>query len=326
MNIVLAADNNYAPLLGIAMFSILKNNNNTQINFYILDMDISEKNKNLILKYEEEYNCNINFVNTKEIHEYIKNTVKSKVRSLSTFYRIFLPTLLPTHVNKVIYMDCDSLITASLKDLWEINMDGYDIAGVIDILDDENKILIGLKKDDYYFNAGMLLINLKKWRDENKEKAMIDFINKYKGKVRYHDQGIINGVCVAKKILHPKYNVLTPFLVLSKQQILHYHKLTDYYYSQKEIEEAKKHPVFCHFTPYLTDRPWVKGNKHPLKKLYYKYADKTPWKNIQFNNPSQTLESWVKWLFYLLPYPIFIFILRKLQAFKPKTWLKKFFK
>jgi lipopolysaccharide biosynthesis glycosyltransferase len=87
--------------------------------------------------------------------------------------------------------------------------------------------------------AGMLVINLRQWREDNMEQQMMNFINKHGGKVVYHDQGTINGVCLKKKILHPKFNAMTPFFVLDRNQILDYHNLEDYY-SAKKLKEAKK--------------------------------------------------------------------------------------
>lgn len=329
MNIVFSADDNYAPFLGIAIFSILESNHHNEedeykkpIDFYILDMNISKKNKTLIDEVVLKYNCQINYLDTKEIHDYLENKVKLAVRSLATYYRLFLPTLLPQSINKVIYMDCDSIINGSLKELWEEDVDGFDIAGVLDVISVDKKIRVGLNPTDAYVNAGMLLINLKRWRAANMEKKMMSFINKYDGKVFYHDQGTINGVCLKKKIIHPKFNAMTPFFVLNRNQIMDYHGLDDFY-SNQQLKEVKSNPVFCHLTPYFTDRPWVKGNHHPLTKLYRSYQKQTPWNNIQFTQPSKTLEPWVKFLFWLAPYWVFIGTLRFLKWFRLKTWLRQ---
>ncbi len=329
MNIVFSSDDNYAPFLGIAIISLLESNNRNEekrykepIVFYILDMNISKRNKTLIDKIVHQHNCQINYLDTIEIHDYLENKVKLAVRSLATYYRLFLPTLLPQNINKVIYMDCDSIINSSLKELWEEDVEGYDIAGVLDVISVDKKMSVGLNPTDSYVNAGMLLINLKQWRSVNMEQQMMNFINMHDGKVIYHDQGTINGVCLKKKVIHPKFNAMTPIFVLNRRQILDYHSLDDYY-SDIELKEAKSNPIFCHLTPYFTDRPWVKGNHHPLTKLYNSYQKQTPWKNVQFTKPSKTLEPWVKWLFWLAPYRVFIRTLRFLQWFRLKTWLRQ---
>ena len=62
------------------------------------------------------------------------------------------------------------------------------------------------------------------------------------------------------------------------ESIKHYYGITNYY-SQNDINEAKKNPVFVHFTPSFSKRPWVVGCKHPLKGIYKEYLLKTPFKN-----------------------------------------------
>lgn len=329
MHVVFSSDDNYTPLLGVAIYSLLENNKTVaqasiadKIVIYIMDMDITAKNKKAINAIVAEYNSEIHYLDMKEIHDYLENNIKLEVRSLATWYRLFLPTLLPKSVKKVIYMDCDVLITGSLADLWNTNMEGYDIAGVLDLVSLENKLNVGLTENDPYVNAGMLVINLEKWRADDMEGQMINFIKKHNGKVVYHDQGTINGVCLQKKLVHPKFNAMTPFFVMTKKQLLHYHKLNTYL-SEEELLEAKKYPAFCHFTPYLVDRPWVKGNFHPLRKLYKRIQNKTIWKGIQFTKPSKTLEPWVKWMFRVLPYWIFINILKFLQWFRIRTWIRQ---
>jgi len=329
MNIIFSSDNNYVPLLGVAIYSLFENNKEylhksdpNKINVFIMDMDISKKSIATLNSIASCYNSEITYLNTKEIHKYLQNTIKLNVRSLATYYRLFLPSLLPKNIDKVIYMDCDSIINAPIHELWNINMEGYDIAGVLDLVAKEHKVNVGLTEKDPYVNAGMLVINLAKWRTDNMEQQMINFIKKHKGKVAYHDQGTINGVCLQKKIIHPKYNAMTPIFVMTYRQILHYHSLTSYG-SKKELIEAKENPIFVHFTPYLTDRPWVKGNFHPLRKLYKEVQSKTPWKGVQFDKPSKTLEPWVRWLFKILPYWLFIGILRFLQWFRIKTCIRK---
>lgn len=324
MNIVLCSDNNYAPLMGVSIYSILKENAKlTQnINFFILDSKISQVNKQKLNRLIKLFNSNIFYIDTEKIHFFIEESISVPVKSISTYYRVFLCTLLPKDVDKLIYFDCDSLICNGLEELWNIDIEDFHIAGVVDVIPEQNKTLIGLKNTDYYFNAGMLLINLKRWREENLENKMIEFVNFYKGAVRYHDQGIINGVCTKKKVLNPKFNVLTPFLTMNKKQIIHYHKLKNYYYSDDEIKESKLHPVFIHFVPFLTDRPWVKGNLHPLRKKYNKVLAETEWKGLRFKQRSKTIETYVKWMYKLLPYFVFINTLEILRKFKIRTWVR----
>lgn len=328
MNLLFISDDNYAPYLGVAIASTLQYNIGqnsypyNKINIYLMDRDISSTNKDKIDSIVTGYGANIQYIETKETHDYLKSLIKSDVKSMSVYYRLFLETLLPTDVKKLIYLDCDSFIKAPLTDLWNINMEDYDIAGVMDVIKNEHKTAIGLQPHDIYLNAGMLLINLSRWRAQSMEQKFTEFINLNNGKVRYHDQGTINAVCKSKMVIHPSFNAMTPFFVLSYKHLCHYHSLKKYY-SKVEITEARKNPIFIHFTPHLVDRPWSKGNYHPLRKEYIKFMDDGPWKGTPLLEPSKIIEPWVKKLFYYLPYSLFIISLRFLQWFRIKTWIKK---
>lgn len=329
MNIVFASDDNYAPFLGIAIYSLFESNTSDiqnsyadRIHIYVMDMNISVDNKRKIEKTISGFNAEIIYLDTSAIHKYLEDNITVNVRSLATYYRLFLPSLLPDSVEKIIYFDCDSLFTSSLTELWNVNVEGYDIAGVLDVTSANKKIKVGLSPDMPYVNAGMLLINLIKWREDGKEKQMIDFIIKYNGNVCYHDQGTINGVCLNKKILHPKFNAMTPFFVMNASQIKKYHKISTFY-SETELKEARVNPVFCHLTPYLVDRPWIEGNFHPLKKKYRNLQEKTPWPNLVISKGNTNLEPWVKNLFHLLPPSIFIYSLNGLKKIRVRTWFNK---
>jgi lipopolysaccharide biosynthesis glycosyltransferase len=115
-----------------------------------MDMNISSKNKVFFDEIVNKYKCEIYYLDTTDIHNYLEKKVNLTVRSLATYYRLFLPTLLPKSIDKVIYMDCDSIINDSLKDLWEEDIEGYDIAGVLDVISLDNKVSVGLKFTDPY--------------------------------------------------------------------------------------------------------------------------------------------------------------------------------
>lgn len=326
MNIVFSTDDNYAPLTGVAIFSILESEKyyKDEIKIFILDGGVSHDNKLFINKLTEHKSCSIVFIDTRTLENEIDSLIKLPVRSLATWYRIFLPRVLPDNVKKVIYLDCDSYINDTLQELWEIDMESYDVAGVLDIISEENKAAIGLKASDPYINAGMLVINVDRWRKEGVQEKLIDFINKKKGKVAYHDQGTINAICRKKKILHPKFNAMTPFFVLSSCQLQKYHKLGSYY-SEKEITEAKQQPVFCHLTPYLVDRPWAKGNFHPLQKQYMSLANRTVWGGKVLTGPTSYLETWKKSLFHYSPFWFFLFFLSTKNSLRTSRLMRKLF-
>ena len=200
-------------------------------------------------------------------------------RALSSFSRLFAASFLDETIEKVLYLDADSLILGSFKELWETNIENYYVAGVLDVGPDYVKTAVGLSKDVNYINAGVLLINLKKWRNEDVESKFIDFLEKNNMQVYNNDQGIINATLNDSiLIVDPKFNLMSPFLEKDYDDVIKWNGLKNYY-DKETIENAIKNPVFLHFVHFINGRPWFKDTKHPCKDLYLKYASETQYKN-----------------------------------------------
>ncbi len=283
LNILFASNNEYSPFLGVSLFSLLKNNINDfyQIKIVVLDDGINKENKEKITNIAKSFNTEINFFKTKNIENAIgENTYymnKNGIKSMTTYARLFSASILP-NINKVLYIDSDSLILNSFKELWEIDIDNFYCAGVIDTLGiDYVKNQIKIEKEYNYVNGGFLLINLKKWREDHIEEKFFKFLKKHNDKFIFHDQGIVNGVLKNKILyLHPKYNLLGNFQGISYNKAI---KRAGYpnYYNKKIIEEAQNEPVFVHFCGGPLTKPW-NNKKHVYYKVYKEYSHQTPFK------------------------------------------------
>ena len=84
------------------------------------------------------------------------------------------------------------MIIDSIEELWNTSIDEYMCAGVQDLMPSVYKEIIGLNKDDFYINSGVLIINLKKWREKNVEEDFYYAMKKYEKIPIHQDQGIIN--------------------------------------------------------------------------------------------------------------------------------------
>lgn len=281
LNVLFASNNEFSPYMGVSLYSLLKHNINEfeTIRIYIFDDGISEKNKNKINSIAKSFKSEIHFIKSKDIEQIIGEKTfamyKDGVKSMTTYSRLFSSTLIP-HVDKILYLDSDSLILNSFKDLWEMNFDEYSCAGVIDTLGIEYiKKEIDLEEKYNYVNGGFLLINLKKWRENNIETEFMDFLKEHNKKFIFHDQGILNGVLKNEILyLHPKYNLLGQFHDINYEKAI---KRAGYpnYYNKEIIEEAQKSPIFLHFCGGSISRPW-KNIQHPFYETYKKYYEKTP--------------------------------------------------
>lgn len=290
LNIVFASSDEYSPLLQIALKSLLEHNSNDFkcINIYILDDGISENNKDKIYSITHDYKCKISFIKTNFDSMNIKLAPISKnlnepdiaTEYLTTYTKLFISTLLPTNVNKVLYLDCDALILGSYKDLWNIDISEYYCAGVLDTMNEYTRKLYGFDEDDSYINAGFLYMNLEKWRKDHVEEKFLEFLLENQGKWFMMDQGVINNVLKGKiKVVEPKYNLMFSFQFHDYDIAKKYAGWNNDYYSKEIVDESRKNPVFVHFCGFSLDRPW-NNKEHKYHAEFVKYAKKTKCEHI----------------------------------------------
>lgn len=281
MNIVYSSDENYVQHMAVSIFSLLENNKEIkEINIYILSNDISGKSKEELRHIiEGQFRRNIFFIEFAPFKERLKLNMEWSI-SLSSYARLFLPEMLPDDCEKVIYIDCDTVVCTSLLELWDTDLKKCSVGGVLDTVLPQFKSAVGLKREDTYINAGVLLIDIKKWRSERTQDEFIQFIETYGGRVSHHDQGTINGVLHDRiLVLNPRYNVMTPMFTTRYENLFKLYQIACKYYSKDEILEAKQYPVIIHFVPEFVGRVWEYECHHPKKKLYQKYLERTIWKN-----------------------------------------------
>lgn len=302
--IVYSTDNNYAQYAGVSIISLFENNKHfDKIFVYIIDNEIKIDNKEKLLSISHNYNRTIQFINFTKFKEKLTLNMGWKI-SISAYARLFLASMIPVKIEKVLYFDCDSIINNCLDELWSTDISGYSVAGVEDTVSNKLKEKTGMSINSKYINSGMLLINLKNWRETNIEEKFIKFIDNHDGNVIHHDQGIINGVLSSWcKILPPKFNAMTVFFTMKRKNFMKYYNIEGDYYLQSEINEAVNNPVFIHFTPSFVKRPWIKGCKHPKKHLYFYYLKKSPWKDLKVKNDNEKIKiRMVSWCYNNLPF------------------------
>ena len=283
MNLLFASDDNYTPLLAVTLYSVLENNEKdfNNINIYVLDGGISSNNKQRIKSLCEEFDVEttLEFYKYDNLEELLGIKIKA-TRPLSSYARLFAASLLPKDIDKIIYLDSDALVVDSLKEVWQTNIEDYYFGAVYDVAPKYNNLYLDLPEDWMQYNAGFLLINLKRWRDDSLEQKFLDMIVEKNGEVYNNDQGILNVICKNQiYTLPPHYNIRSPFFEVGYEKVLQWYGV-DEYYSKEEVEDALANPVFIHLTQFVNGRPWfTNAEKHPLRELFDSYVQKTDFRD-----------------------------------------------
>lgn len=280
MNIVYSSNDNYARHLAASMLSVIDSNRDEKkIDFYILNVGLSEDNINNLTSVAQNSNRNIHFVDFSDIKKRLKSTDLSVGSfSIEMYCRLFLADALPISENRVLWIDCDTIIKDNLHEIYFCDMGTCAIGAVIDQPNFGIKVLCEDAEipEGKYYNSGIILANLDLWRQENLSSKFTEYIAERISSLSFPDQSILNHVMYNKIYTLPiKYNTVTPTLFLSYKKMLT--KWGQPFYSKTEYNNAKKKPVIIHYTNF---RPWKKWCLHPLKKYYRQYLKMTPYKDI----------------------------------------------
>lgn len=258
MNIIFSSDDNFAQHLGVTICSLFENNTGYNFNIYVIDGGISDENKKRLSYLEKKYNFSIIYLVPD--NKLFENVYISGHISKATYYRLSIGELLPKSVDKIIYLDCDIVVIGKIIEMWNIDIDN-NILGAVTEKGFVDFAKLGIDSKENYFNAGILLINLKKWRKQEIGRKCFDFIKNDYDKIVLHDQDTLNGVLRGNwKKLDSRFNMM----VQDKKIILN--------------------PVIIHYNSWV--KPWNYLCNHPQKYLYYKYLHLIPWRDYRPRFPS----------------------------------------
>ena len=191
MNILITINKKYVKQVNILLNSIQYSNTEESFDVYVLHRDLEEKdleimNNNLDLKRFE-----IHLIHIQEIHKF---PVYEKRYPVEIYFRIFASKYLPQGLERILYLDADTIVINPLKELYETDFEGnYYVAAthVKKVLHKLNEIRLNIKEDEPYINTGVLLINLKALRIIPIEKEVKTFIKNNERKLLLPDQDII---------------------------------------------------------------------------------------------------------------------------------------
>lgn len=288
--IVLAVDHFYAMPLGVTITSILANKKPGSIfKIYILDggLDTNDKQK---LEIFDQGEVSIEYlkVNTEDFRLFPEKGYLKR----STHYRLIAPEVVGH--KKIIYLDCDIIVNTDLVDLYSVDLKNHVIAAARDLSEDYLKKYF-FRPIYRYFNNGVLLIDTKKWKEENILKKFVDFIKNNNFKTRCVNQDIFNHLLEDKCLeIDKSFN-----FQLDKHQVWDRHA---------------KINIF-HFVG--SRKPWHYIYNNKYKKYFLNYLRLSPWRDYKY--PDKNFKTFLQR--YLLE-PIFVFLKKLVKRIAPKTIFK----
>lgn len=289
MNVMYATDENYAEIAGISMESLLSSNKEIdEITIFIVEDGVTDESKDKLRQTTDKYGRNIVFIPKPDIRKLTGTELLTLRWSDSAFSRLYLDLVFENHkeVKKVLYLDCDTMIVDNLEHLWDIDIEDYLGAAVLECMSNLHKKIVGGKAQDNYFNSGVMLLNVERWKKEKAAELCTNYISSKNGKIEYVDQGVINGVLTdrIKVIEDPRYNLTAMSWDFSYKEMIIYRK-PHHGYTEEQWENARKNPAIIHFTTsFLSTRPWFEGDDTPWTAKWRQFKAQSVWNEAPLRN------------------------------------------
>lgn len=247
----------YSKYLGVALVSMLENSSGSVNIHIIMDDTITEKNKERFLDLQKKYECSVFLyeIDKKMLERF--NSV-TRMYSIGTLFRFYVADVIPTSIERVIYLDDDIVVNTDIVKLWDMDLEGNDIAACHDVGVYDNKFVPGpcndgdVSKYDY-FNQGVLILDLEKIR------AKGDFLHLCMNLLVKHpnytmlDQDVFNVIFNRRvKYIPTEFNMFTR--EIRKKEIGRFSCII--HYSADSINPDRKCWVDDDFFKYLGISPW----------------------------------------------------------------------
>lgn len=281
--IIFSTDEKYSMYLNVLLRSLAKfSNDNFKYEIIIMDAGITSETKKEIIDGLKEYdNFLIRYIYVETYLDKYKDIFATKDHfTIATYARFFISEILSEY-DKVLYLDVDLLVRCDISELYDINIEDYIVAAAVDacyarqLYNDEQGLMkyteetLGLPEGVSEFNAGVLLINLKKWRNENLTQKCILKLQEI-GTPRVLDQCILNAVIPQNYI----YNLPVEWNYVWHAELedvdLLQIKSKNFYDTVRDYQEKINDIKIVHYTSGV--KPWNIHSSNPIEvKKVVKY-------------------------------------------------------
>ena len=260
MNIVYASNDGYARHLAVSMYSMFEHNADAgQITVYLLSAGMSEENQEKLERIAQEFGRSLITIELGDLKKRFDYPIDTRGFDVSAMSRLFTASVLPKEVERALYLDCDTVVAGSLKGLWETDLGACLVGMVMEpTVYTEIKAAIDLTQEEAYYNSGVLLMDLKAWRQEGVQERLLSYYRDRNGALFACDQDTLNGALHGRiKTLPPKYNFFTNYRYFRYRTLVNATKAYEEV-SEAEFEEAKRRPAMIHYMG--DERPWIAGS------------------------------------------------------------------
>jgi lipopolysaccharide biosynthesis glycosyltransferase len=270
IHIAVAFDRNYLHPFYSLLASLIQNHERGELQLHVIADGVQERELNKITCYVEGSGNAISYYGID--HSLVSRFVLPATWTAVAYYRLFFPGLIVNPIRRLLYLDCDTIVTRSLRSLYQTSLGGHPVGAVYDTYV-RNQPLIGIEEGGEYFNSGVLLIDIEEWERQEISKRAAAYLTAHPEHIIYVDQCALNAVLRKNwKKLDSRFNLMYSSLPEGMEK--------------KEYDKFLSLNVVIHFT---LQRPWQMLCKNRFRKLYFHYLEcsgmvrRRPFRYVDFN-------------------------------------------
>jgi lipopolysaccharide biosynthesis glycosyltransferase len=269
IHLACASDARYAPYCAAMLHSALQVSRPARVTVHFMHPDTLPETDLARLRHLVESEAGVFHalaMNSQTVALFAAHVYFPKI----IWYRCFLPELIP-ELDRIIYLDCDTLVTSSLQPLWDMPLDGYLAAAVQNLVDEKVRTRqreLGFGDERPYFNSGVILMNLARMRAEDCTARLLDCSRTYGERSLWPDQDVLNHVLGPQTLfLHPRWNTQNSFFYWPSAREV---------FGTQRLQEALENPAILHFEGPPEVKPWHYLSDHPWRERYWEHLRSTP--------------------------------------------------
>jgi lipopolysaccharide biosynthesis glycosyltransferase len=289
--VVAGADERYSIGIAVTIRSALQHlDKSRRVRLYVLDGGIESDTRQDLLRFWEDPRLQVEWISADM--DSLRDLITDGYLNHTTYLRLLIPQILPSSTKKVLYLDSDLLIRKDLGMLWDEELGDHAIlAGQetstpyvdskVVFVDQPLKYSklgttspvrnyreLGMNPTNKVFNAGILLINLEKWRSENIPMQARQCLAEHREHVLFCDQYALNVVLANSwRELDTRWNQTASCYI--------YENAEESPFDVSTYDKLMTDPWICHFTSQR--KPWHHDYEHPYKTEFLSFLEGTRW-------------------------------------------------
>ncbi|MEX3008044.1 glycosyltransferase family 8 protein [Hoeflea sp. TYP-13] len=252
-HIVAATDNNCVGPLSCMIKSLSVSNSHLIPVVHVLESDLTDANKTKLLAFSRRLGLRVQFTNiaAQQFVEIDSHLAPGHI-SAASLYRCVMGSVLPGDIERVLYLDVDTLVLAPLDELIGFDMKGKTAAVVRERMSHLSKYGVA---SDQYFNSGVMLIDLVEWRRQNIGETALAHLRNAPDDMLWKDQCALN--------------------LSLKDNTVSLEDRFNYMERDRPTHSSFMLPNILHFAG--AAKPWTDPQSLPWGVVYCKVSESTPW-------------------------------------------------